>query len=248
MAVDRRLMAWLTLATVGLSCLAQKPASPAAAPTAEEIMEKSVEATGGRQAYAKLTSTVAKGIIELGEGLHGTIEFYAKAPNKRLVVTLLENFGEIRQGFDGQTAWLDNPMQGLRRLEGAELARVREEADFQRPLKWRDLYSKVELVGKDTVGGRPVYVLRLTPKQGKPVTNYYDAENFLLLRQDLVQATSQGDMTVQALMSDYRDVDGVKVPHRIEQLLPPGKVVIRFSEIRNNVAIDDALFVMPAGR
>lgn len=225
------------------------PAAPqqAVTLTAEEILERSIEATGGREAYAKLTSTVAKGIMEFpSQELHATIEFYAKAPNKRLVVTLLENIGEIRQGFDGQVAWLDNPMQGLRRLEGAELARVRQEADFHRVLKWRELYSKAELVGKDMVGERPVYVVRLFPKEGKPLTNYYDADTFLLLRQDLLQSTSQGEMAVQAVLSDYRDVDGVKVPFRIEQQLPVGRVIIQFRDIRNNVEIDDARFAMPA--
>jgi 5-methyltetrahydropteroyltriglutamate--homocysteine methyltransferase len=59
--------------------------------TAEQILEKSVEATGGREAYARLASTRARGSIEfIGQHLHGTIELYAKAPNKRLLVTDLD--------------------------------------------------------------------------------------------------------------------------------------------------------------
>ncbi|MGC8793043.1 MAG: hypothetical protein ACP5U2_06595, partial [Bryobacteraceae bacterium] len=55
--------------------------------TAEQVLEKSVEATGGREAYARLTSTLARGSIEfVGQHLHGTVELYAKAPNKRLLV------------------------------------------------------------------------------------------------------------------------------------------------------------------
>ncbi len=234
----------LAAAWTGAVQAGQPPAGGAL--SAEQILERSIEAAGGREAYAKLTSTMAKGVMEFSEQhLHGVIEFYAKAPNKRLVVTNIENLGEFRQGFDGQTAWMDNPLGGLRRLEGAEAARIRLEADFHRPLKWPELYSKIELAGKETVAGRPAYVVRLTPKEGRPVTHYYDAENFLLLRQDMVQETSQGEIAVQAVMSDYRDVGGVKTPHRIEQRLPMGKIVIQFSEIRNNVELDDARFAMP---
>jgi len=238
-------IAWAVVWTAAV--YAQKPSAERAL-SAEQILEKSIEAAGGREAYAKLTSTMAKGVMEFTEQhLHGAIEFYAKAPNKRLVVTNIENLGEFRQGFDGQTAWMDNPVGGLRRLEGAEAARIRLEADFHRPLKWRELYAKIELAGKDTVAGRPAYVVRLTPKEGRPATHYYDAETFLLVRQDVVQETGQGEVAVQAVMSDYRDVGGIKTPHRIEQQLPMGKIVIQFSEIRNNVELDDARFAMPSG-
>lgn len=237
-------------AAVGLwlAVLAFSQTEKSAGLSAEQILECSIEATGGREAYAKLASTVAKGVLEFEpQHLHGAIEFYAKAPNKRLVITRLENIGEILQGFDGQVAWMSNPMEGrVVRVEGAEAERIRREADFHRPLRWRELYTKVELAGKQTVDGRATYVVRLTPRQGKPLTHYYDAESFLLVRQDLVQQTTQGELPVQALLSDYRDVDGIKVPFRIEQQMPMGKMVIVFHEIRNNVVIEDARFAMPA--
>ncbi len=217
--------------------------------SAEQILERSIQAVRGREAYARLTSTVARGTLEfIGQHLHGAIEYYAKAPNKRLVITDLEHLGRIRQGFDGKVAWVEDPVQGLRRLEGAEAARVRREADFHSPVKWRELYKSVELKGRDTVGDRAVYVLRLRPRDGKPVTHYYDAETFLLLRQDLVQETPQGDVEVQAWLSDYRDVGGVKTPHRIEQRSPMGRIIIQFERIENNVEIEDARFAMPASR
>lgn len=238
----------LAVATGLWVALAQERPSGHEGLTAEEILEKSIEAAGGREAYAKLTSTAAKGLMEFtSQELHGTIEFYAKAPNKRLLVTNIENIGETRQGFDGEVAWVENLAQGVRKLEGAELERVRQEAEFHRPLKWRELYRRIELKGKQLVAGRPVWVLRLTPKAGKPLTHYYDAESFLLVGQELVEATPQGQVPLRAWMFDYRDVGGVKTPYRIEQETPWGKIVIKFTEIQNNVEIDDARFRMPRG-
>ncbi|MGC8795252.1 MAG: hypothetical protein ACP5U2_17875, partial [Bryobacteraceae bacterium] len=162
-----------------------------------------------------------------------------------LLVTDLEHFGRTRQGFDGNVAWQEDPVQGLRRLSGRDLDRVRLEAEFHRPLKWRELYRSMELVGVEQVAGRPAYLVRLISTDGKPALHYYDAETFLLVRQDLAQETTQGTVVVKAWLSDYRDVGGVKTPFRIEQEMPVGKVLIQFSEIRNNVELDDAIFSPP---
>ncbi|MGD0199400.1 MAG: hypothetical protein ABSD27_01470, partial [Bryobacteraceae bacterium] len=74
--------------------------------TAEQIIEKSIEASGGRARMARLTSTYASGMMEFtGPGMHGKMEVYAKAPNKQLVVMTFEDLGELRQAFDGQVGW-----------------------------------------------------------------------------------------------------------------------------------------------
>ncbi len=241
-------LALLTALCTGVAAAnSRQPASPQL--SAEQIMDKAVEATGGRDAYGRLQTTLARGTVEFqGQHLHGKVEFYAKAPNKRLLVFDLEHLGTTRQGFDGKVAWIEDPINGLRKLSGADLRRVRLEAALHRPLKWRELYAKAELMGVEQVAGRPAYVLRLTPKRGKPALHYYDTESFLLVRQDLVQETAQGTVEVRAWLSDYRDAGGVKAPFRIEQESPGARVVIQFSEIRNNVPLDDALFAMPAKR
>ncbi|MCS7315901.1 MAG: hypothetical protein RMI94_01125 [Bryobacterales bacterium] len=231
----------------GLPVQAGPPGQPEL--NAEQILEKSIAATGGRQAYARLRTTRARGTVEFqDQHLHGTVEFCAKAPNKRLLVFDFEHLGPTRQGFDGKVAWVEDPINGLRKLTGAELERVRLEADFHRPLKWRELYAAIELIGVEQVAGRPAYVLRLTPKRGMPGLHYYDAETFLLVRQDLPQPSARGVLEIRAWFSDYRDAGGVKTPFRIEQEMAGAKVVIHFTEIRNNVPLDDALFAMPSKR
>jgi outer membrane lipoprotein-sorting protein len=213
--------------------------------TAEQIIEKSIQASGGRKVLEKLTSTVARGMMEIGEQhVHSTLEVYTKAPNKRLIVTSIEGFGEVRQGYDGQVAWSEDPSRGLRLLEGAELADAQREATFNAELKWRELYSKVELTGKQKVGEREAYVLRLTPSSGKPLTRFYDAENFLVLRQISTRETPQGPLEIQVDLFDYRDIGGgVKGPFKIKQTMPVvGEILITVTEAKNNAEIDDARF------
>src|SRR5262249_60032311 len=95
----------------------------AAESTVDQILDKYVQAIGGRQAVEKITSRVAKGTFEVSAmGQKGEIELYVKAPNKTLRVQNLSGVGEILDGFDGKIAWSQNPMMGLREKDGAELA------------------------------------------------------------------------------------------------------------------------------
>src|SRR5690349_10141787 len=82
---------------------ADKPAPPAAAlPTADQIIEKSIQATGGKAAYEKLNSRVSKGQFEIPSlGASGAFESYAKAPNKAKTIITIDGYGIIEQGYDG---------------------------------------------------------------------------------------------------------------------------------------------------
>lgn len=228
-----------------------KPAEPKkVGPTAEEIIEKSLEASGGRAAMEKLTSTVAKGSLEMGAtGMKATMEFYAKAPNKRLIVTSIEGFGEIRQGFDGKIGWSQDPQRGIVEVTGEQLANLQRESTFNAALKWKELYPKVEMTGKEKVGERDTYVLKLTPTTGKPVTQYIDAQNYQLARQISTQDTPQGPMEITVDFSDFRDIgDGIKAPFQLKQVLPMGEITVKMTEMKNNVAIEDTRFAKPAAQ
>ena len=51
--------------------------------------------------------------------------------------------------------------------------------------------------------------------------------------------------TVEASFEDFRPVDGVKRPFTVRQVTSMFSAVIQFSEIKQNVAIDDGVFKMP---
>lgn len=226
---------------------AQQPPRPSL--TAEQVIEKSIQASGGRQAMEKLSSTHAKGTMEFKPmDMRGTVEIYGKAPNKQLVVTLIEGVGEIRQGFDGQVAWGQGAAGDITEIGGAALEDLKRSATFNAPLKWREIFPKAELAGEETVGGRKAYVLKLTTAAGKLVTHYYDAETFYLLRDMGIRETPQGAMEITADFSDYREVGGIKVPFRINQVMPMAEIVITISEMQNNIAIPDSQFSKPAPR
>ncbi len=240
------LFVWLAAGRICLATPLPQVSGAGGSLTAEEVIEKSLAATGGREAHQRVTSLRMVGAFELpAVGATGKVELLAKAPNKRLTRTEIEGFGEFKQGFDGEVAWADNPMQGFVELSGDALAVVRREAVFMGDLKWRELYTKAELRGKQKLGEREVYVVQLIPREGNPVTRYYDAESFLLLRTDAEQPTMQGMAMVETWFSDYREIGGRKLPFTIRQLIPDGELMVRITEVEENVEIPDALFRPP---
>jgi zinc protease len=237
------------LLTLSMLLAAAATAQPVPPLTAAKVIEKSIEASGGRAAMEKLSSTHAKGTMEFQPAeMHGAVEIYAKAPNRQLVVSLIEGLGEIRQGFDGQVAWSQDAGGDITELSGAALEDLKRSSTFNAALKWQELFPKAELAGEEDVDGRRAYIVKLTSAAGKQVTHYYDAGTFLLLREKGVRDTPQGPMDITADFSDYRDVGGLKVPFRTKQVLPMAEIVVVISEVQTNVAIPDSLFAKPAAK
>jgi hypothetical protein len=216
--------------------------------TAEEILEKNIAAIGGRKAIEKNTSYCLNATLEIqGRNVKGALEVCGKAPDKLLTVTTINKVGVIKQGFDSKTGWSQDPYQGLRALEGDELEKIKRQAVFNSELKWRELFIKAELSGREKVGGLDAYVIRLTGKDGTSVTRYYDAATFLLLRADAVEEGPQGKIPVETLYTDYRDVGGVKTSFQWTQKTPVGETIIKITEVKTNAEIDDTRFAKPSG-
>lgn len=225
---------------------AQQKARPAL--TAEQVIDKSIEAVGGRASMEKLSSTWAKGTMEFtAQHISGTMELFAKSPNKQLVVMDLESVGQIKQGFDGEVAWGQSPNGEIAEVTGAPLDDMKRNAVFNAALKWRELFPKIELTGQEPLGDRKAYVIRLTTTTGKTSTRYYDVGTFYLLRENGSRDTPQGTMDIKADFSDYREVNGIKAPFLIKQSMAMGEIILKIAEMKNNVEIDDAKFTKPAG-
>ena len=232
-------------------------AAHAQAQTADEVVEKHLAAMGGRATLAKITSEIATGTITMsaqGVDLTGPVEIYEKAPNKSRTYFKLDlsqlGAGEliIDQRCDGKTAYASNSLQGDREITGSQLQGMLN-AHFPTPLlNYKELGAKVEMVGKDTIGSRAVYVLQYTPKAGPSSRQFFDAQTFLVVRSVAKVETPDtgGEMEQTSDLEDYRDVDGIKVPFTIKVTNPQQVFSISIAKVEHNTAIDDAMFSRPA--
>lgn len=246
----------LTLLAVGPLEAQRKPAPqkptgrPAIKLTAEQIMDRGAEAMGPRSAWDRIRSSVMTGTLSVKDrGMEGTVTLRAKRPNKFVMEQNVKGIGVTRQGYDGKVGWSKDPIQGLRKLEGAELAAVRRAAVFDAHIQWRKFFTKWEVTGIRKVNGRDAYVVKLSPAVGRPTVEYHDVKNFRLVRTDMVTETPRGPLPIEVYPSDYRKVSGVLVPFvvRQRQMHPEGpvEVVIRIRSVKTNVPIPDSAFAMP---
>ena len=232
------------VAVAGVRLFAQ--AQPAALPTIDQVLDKWVAAIGGRAAIEKHTSCVSKGTVESPGGpLTGTVEVSEKAPDKALTVFNIQSLGLLREGVDGTTAWEEDPRSGLKDKTGTALIDAKRDATFNIALKVKELY-KTLTVAQETVGGRPAYLVVGTPAAGTPTRYWFAVDTGLLMRTRVTRDSPQGPVDIDLFVDDYREVDGVKMPFTIRQVTASFTMIVRLSEIKFNVALDDAIFRKPA--
>ena len=214
-----------------------------ASPEAVKILNRYIQVTGGAAAYAKVKTQQMTGKLELkAMGLSGAVTILTKEPNKFFMSQSIGGAGETKVAFDGKTGWSKDPLGTFRILKGKELVEARLQADTSATVKWEKLYRKIELKGKEAVNGSPAYKLVLTPKSGNTITQYYDVASGLLVRTDTVAVSPQGTFPTETYLTDYRVVDGVKIPFLTRIKLAAYEVTMTISSVKNNLAIPDSKF------
>jgi outer membrane lipoprotein-sorting protein len=243
----------IVLAVAVLACT-----RTASAQTADDIIEKSLTALGGRAALEKIASRSMKGTIVMTSpagDLPGTIEVLNQAPNKiRTLLSLdLTAAGAgavtVDQRFDGTKAYATNSMQGDTEVSGDRLENLRNNA-FPSPfIGYKDRGTKIVLAGKEKVHDKDAYVLSVTPATGPASRVWVDAESFLPVKASTtIDAPETGPMEQVTEFTDYRDVDGVKVPFKVSAMSAVQSYTVTVTSIEHNVKIDPALFAKPVAK
>ena len=215
-------------------------------PKAETVLDQYVEATGGRAAYEKIKNRVLKGTLEVsGANIKGTIVVRQAEPDKLAPEVDLEGIGKTLQGTDGKVVWELSPLTGDRVLSGEEKEAKLLQAIFNDELDWKKHYTKAETTGVEDVEGKPAYKVVLTPKAGKPITQYYDKTSHLMVKQVGVEKSPMGEISVETYPSDYKKVDGILMAHKATQKVLTQEIVITMTEIKQNVSLPPDTFKVP---
>jgi hypothetical protein len=216
-------------------------------PTVTQVLDKYIVAIGGRTALEKLTTVTARGTIEIvGAGITGTIQLVQKGPNLFVTAADLSGIGQTREGFDGTTAWEDNPQTGIREKAGPELTEAKQNAAFPRELKLTTLYPTMTVKGRENVAGRDTYVVEGVPAEGTPTRLFFEAESGLLVRQIMSRLTPQGPLEVDTAFEDHRVVDGIKRAFRLRQTTELFTALIQLTDVKHNLPVEDTAFKKPA--
>jgi hypothetical protein len=213
-------------------------------PSADQVLEKYVQALGGAKAMERILTRVAKGTASFA-GHDVAVDVFDKAPGKRLSIMHLPE-GDSITAFDGQEGWLASPGRPIREMHGAEIDAARMDADLQFPIHLKQMFREWKVARPEKIGDRETYQLVATNSGQPPLRLYFDEQSGLLVRLVRYADSALGLNPTQIDYADYRDVSGVKIPYRWTIARPAGQFTIQATEIQHNVSIDDKRFVKPA--
>lgn len=230
----------------------KKVASADAKPllSADELMQKVIDAHGGEENWRKLNTRVIETEVDLeNQGVKATSTSYAKAPNKVASSTTMTALKKtIATGwdyFDGSGGGQAYTFAPADTYTGKRLEDIRTSADFYGLLNWKTNYKNVEVRGTRKIGDEEAYVVRFESEKGTDVTEFYSTQTFLLLRREGVITSSTNQQTIPywTTFEDYREVDGVKMPFKSVNYSPSnGNIVSTVKSVKHNVPVDDKLF------
>jgi hypothetical protein len=246
------LAALLTTATLHAQTPPPAPPPPELKPapaeaTVDAILDRHLESIGTASARAAQRSLRIELAMELkAQNLRSQITIAAERPQRIHVRQVIPNIITMTRGYDGERGWSQDPMMGLRDLEGQELADLQLEATFDYMSDFRRHFPKRELLGIATLAGGPAYAIRLTPEQASVRTVYLDVATHRLVRQDSREVQPMGEMDLVTTFSDFRTADGITGPWAMAQQTPLGAVTLTVVKMESNVTFDPTLFQKPA--
>lgn len=217
--------------------------------SADQILDKYVQALGGAALVSKLASITAKGTYEGYETYHVKVPFevYASAPDQLTTVVHTQQ-GDSVNTYDGTHGWsaaADKLMRVLPLFDG-DLAGAKMDASVLFPaglkqeFKWRTGFPSV------TINDRPVQVIQVADGGDSAPKLYFDKATGLLVRQVRYADTAIGPIPTQIDYSDYRLVAGVKIPFHWVVTWTDNKALIQLNVVQPNAKVDAAKFAMPA--
>lgn len=207
----------------------------------QTIVDKYIKATGGEAAYKNLKNRTMKGVFSLIDmGISAEMTSYSEPPNSLTVVDVA-GMGEVRNGVSGDTVWEMHFMNGDTILDGERALAQKEQASLAPWLEWKQYYSSAKIVGDDELDGEAVTKVEFSREGGDATTFLFAKESGLIVGRE---GAGMDGMPMLQLVGDYKEVDGVLVPHKME-MQGAMTIEIVFEEIKHNTEIPEGTFDLP---
>jgi hypothetical protein len=213
-------------------------------PSVQEVLERYVKVTGGRDALLRHKSM--------------TIHGYGQAPARdlRVEAVLYTKDGKMLQrvtspggkehlsGYDGQTAWDLDASGKVTIHEGDEVKTIARDADMYYHLHVMNYFRSMEVVDVKEFNGRPCYHLKGVNNWGRLNEQFYDKENGLLLGYAFNTAWRGGKGDATEIFEDYKDFGGVLMP--VKDTSRDGDTLSIFTITSVTYDdVDDGVFALP---
>jgi hypothetical protein len=187
-------------------------------PTAREIVDRFVKASGGAAAFKAIQSMRVKGTFSIvGQSLTGSLDMMAARPNKLLMRVSIAAIGSVEEGFDGKIGWSIDPLQGPSLVTDRQLSERADEAWFDAELHQSDYIREMSVVGRESMDKRDVYRLKVVTLRGNEQFELFDADSGLQVAVEASRDTPLGIVPSVLLIKEYQKHGAVLVPTKVVQ-------------------------------
>lgn len=221
------------------------------APSVDEIVSRHVEARGGLKKIRSIQTLRQSGRIRSGANRTAVAVRELKRPARSRFEFTVQGVTAV-YASDGSTGWQVSPFDGQLTpgpLPEEVVAEAAEQADLEGPLvDWKAKGHRVELVGREPVGGKDTYKLRVTLKGGGVRHEYVDVASSRLVRTETTRQVRGRSVQIQTTYMDFKKTKGVLFPRRLEiqAVGRPQILTVLVDSIEVNPPLSDARFAMPA--
>jgi hypothetical protein len=215
---------------------------PACAQEPAKIVEQYVRAAGGSRALSKIRTLALEGTFTTDDGKSGTYTFDTKLPN-RYYVELLVGEENLMEAYNGKSAWHRDAAGELATLVGADGMQLEAAAQYYNSRLVNPKKEKMALafVGNAQVRGKDALELELTSATGMKRRVFFDPETHLIVK----EAATVGGLEQELLYGDYRAVEGVELPSKIELHRGGARYDITLTRAIINGSIGERVFDFP---
>ena len=205
----------------------RRQASQRAPSSAEEVLQRALDARGGKVAAARIRSIRGKGTADFAWGGRCDFESFAARPNQSRGVFDFEGGSRYEFACDGPTAWEIRPGTDPEMQSGAKLEEARDHAAWFAEYDDPRTYRSVAFAGQTLFEGTRCYELKLVTQSGREKTHYYNATNYLLAGavDRVTVETNSFKRTIKFL--EYRMFAGVWLATRFRVWTDEGECVVR---------------------
>jgi hypothetical protein len=212
-------------------------------PAPRDIIQRSIDAMGGRKAFELIRSahTLAEVVSPLGQM---TLDMSWMAPNKVLVKQISADSGGGIMGSDGMVTWVKGTM-GYEIQPNEQAKQIQQQASpFL--LVHRIESEHVELKTLDLVrfDGRNCYKIFGKDREGIESAYFFDTEEYLLRGGEMAMPSPVGEQTQTNYFREWKQDGGIRYFTRMDVEQAKMTIKLTITQVKFNT-LDESVFALP---
>ncbi len=201
----------------------------AQAQTADEIINKYMDAMGGKEKLASIKTLYMEGVAVMQNGNELTTTQYKIDGKLSRREAQFGPMGSLITIITDKEGWISSPRSNgkFEPIPAERLKKTTFELDCAGPLVNYDSKGhKVEYLGKETLDGKECYKIKLTLNTGSDITYFIDTQTYYVIRESYKGSPLNSgprrngateDMIVNTDYSDYQKTEqGYIFPYKIK--------------------------------